>query len=152
MSQHEPDPHKGPRPRPRPFHSVRTRFIRQDDARWTKKWFQSDNGDVFVWLNPEGQVARFQLSLGADAGDMVDWSLNGPLRTGRVRGRSGPWTQESPTIDYDRKPAPKVLADALEYLQWAAGGLPLEFRRAIVGAIQQAAGTGDDGSGTAPPV
>ncbi len=118
------------------LHKIRTRFIRQDDPNWTKKWFQDKDADLFIWLDSQGRLMRFQLTLGAEAGEIVEWIYPHILRTGRVHGRGGVVKHQAPTIEFDRTVSASLVSAALGYLNTGGNNLPPDAHELIRGLLE----------------
>src|SRR5690606_35771569 len=64
--------------------------VRQDDERGSRRWFQDEYFDLFVWQDAAGAPIAFQLCYQRDAGEgAISWSVGDGFRHARVdAGRS----------------------------------------------------------------
>src|SRR5579884_654520 len=96
-----------------------------------------DSGELLLWLDEAGSIARFQLSwrqFRAPREHVAEWRRGGGLRFGEVDGDAVGWRKMAPTIQY-RQPDAAALSGLRAYFARNAAVLEPRQRAAIARAL-----------------
>ena len=77
--------------------------VRQDDPGATRRWFQDDYFDLFLWVTPQGKVSAFQLAYERTRQERVlSWSETRGFTHSRVdSGENLPMSNMTPLLIAD---------------------------------------------------
>jgi hypothetical protein len=97
--------------------------IRQEGGALRKRWFTDSRCDLFVWMDAQGRIVRFQLCYDKPAHEHVlDWREGVGVQHGRVDdGEVGTWWDMTPIIVADGAFDAEAVVDVLRE---RAAGVP----------------------------
>ncbi|MCR4317368.1 MAG: hypothetical protein NUW37_13605 [Planctomycetes bacterium] len=121
---------------------IHSRFLKQDDIKNKKSWYQGDNGDLFVWTSRESsEIVRFQFThRHPDTLEnvFVEWTEGKFLTSGVVQDTGSKVFAASSTLRHDRKLNVKIVRDVLDYFRVAKEKLPDDVRALVTSRIEAA--------------
>jgi hypothetical protein len=117
------------------------RLVKQADAAERREWYWDDgsldSGELLLWLDGAGRVARFQLAharFAAGREYLAEWQHGGDLRLGEVRNERGGRHSMAPIIQFG-VPDAGVRAQLGAYFARNAAVLPPLQRAAVAAAL-----------------
>ena len=89
--------------------------VRKDEKGRSRRWFQGDDADLFIWVDGDGDIIRCQLTYGNLRGRgtwTVDWDVRHGVRTGEVNSGRMMVDMED-IINFFTQPSPELIGKAI---------------------------------------